>query len=299
VKPVPRIEEAPREALERVGAALLRHEGAAARASTAPWTFAEQLFGERVLLVERQPIRAVRGGRTFASSGAFTPMHTDSQAHFGVPASAQVLVCARPAASGGESTLVDAFDLVDDVAARDPELHDALFDERRTIPFYFGEVSGPTVVCRREHVFFTHGPAPGPGDALGERLQRHVDAAPRAVLRLEAGDILVVNNHRVLHGRLPFEDPAREMVRLLVWLEAPWDAPPAIARRVQREKTPSDPLASRRLAVVLKLLRGTPPGVLSAREKIPEAVLYRWREQALRGAADALGDDDDAQRFTS
>ncbi|HEY8090061.1 MAG TPA: hypothetical protein VIF09_19500, partial [Polyangiaceae bacterium] len=90
------------------------------------------------------------------------------------------------------------------------------------------------------------------------------------------------------------------MVRLLVWLEDPWSAPPAIAQRVHREQTPRDPLASRRLAVVLKLLRGTPPGVLSARERIPEAVLYRWREEALRGAADALGeDDDDAQRFTS
>ncbi|HEY8091782.1 MAG TPA: TauD/TfdA family dioxygenase, partial [Polyangiaceae bacterium] len=221
MKPVPRVDEAPREAVEQVGAALLHHEGAAARASTAPWAFAEQLFGERVLLVERQPIRAIRGGRTFASSGAFTPVHTDSQAHFGVPASAQVLVCARPAASGGESTLVDAFGLLDDVAARDPELHDSLFDERRTIPFYFGEVSGPTVACRRGHVFFTHAPVPRPGDALGERLQRHVDAAPRVVLRLEGGDVLVVNNHRVLHGRLPFEDTAREMVRLLVWLEDP------------------------------------------------------------------------------
>ena len=285
---VPQTEGRLRAAVERSGSAVLRIEAAAARATTAPWSFAEELFGERVLLVERQPIRAIPGGRTFASSGVFTPAHTDSQAHLGVPASAQVLVCARPAATGGESTLLDAWALLDVLGTRDPELRDRLFDTPRTVPFYFGDVVGRTVTRRRGHVFFTHAPVPRPGDVLAERLQRHVDAAPRTVLRLESCDVLVADNHRMLHGRLPFDDPSREMVRLLVWLETPWAVPPSIASRAHAEDGPPDPLASRRLAVVLELLRGTPPALLAARERIPESTLYRWRDQALCGAAAAL-----------
>jgi hypothetical protein len=291
VNAVPRVPGAPRAALESVGAAVVTSPDAAARASASPWAFAEKLFGERVLLVERQPIRAVPGGRTFASSGVFTPSHTDSQPHFGVPASAQVLVCARPAASGGESTLVDAWQLLDSLAATDPMLHARLFDEPRTIAFYFGELSCRTVSLRRGHLFFTHAPVPRPGDGLAQRLQPHVDRAPRATLRPERDEILVVNNHRVLHGRMPFDDPARDLVRLLVWLETPWVAPAALAVRAHVEDTPPDPAASPRLSLVLELLRGVPPGLLAAREGLPEATLYRWRELALRGAASALDSD--------
>jgi hypothetical protein len=40
--------------------------------------------------------------------------------------------------------------------------------------------------------------------------------------------------------------------------------------------------------VVLELLRGVAPGVLASRERIPEAVLYRWRDAALAAAGRAL-----------
>jgi len=274
--------------METAGAAVLHVPSAAAEASASPWAFAERLFGERVVMVERQPIRAVPGGRTFASSAAFTPLHTDSQTHFGVPASAQVLACRRPADEGGESTLVDTWSLLARIAEEDPDLHARLFDEVRTLRFYFGDFVGATVSRRRGHLFFTHAPAPPPGDATAARLQSFVDRAPRGIVRVLADDVLVVNNHRTLHGRLAFEGSSRELVRLLVWLEAPWAAPEALVRRARPEDTPPDPAASRRLAVVLELLRGVAPGILAAREKIPEAVLYRWREAALAAAGRAL-----------
>jgi hypothetical protein len=285
---VPRNEGALRATVEASGAAVLRAPTAAAEAAASPWAFAERLFAERVVMVEQQPIRAVPGGRTFASSSAFTPMHTDSQRCFGVPASAQVLVCRRPAERGGESTLVDAWALVRAAADEEPELHARLFDEVRSLRFYFGDFVGPTVSHRRGHLFFTHAPAPPPGDATAARIQSRVDRAPRAVLRLAEDEVLVVNNHRMLHGRLAFDGFARELVRLLVWLEAPWAAPDAIARRAHREDGPSDPVCSRRLAVVLELLRGVAPGVVAARERLPEAVLYRWRDEALAAAGRAL-----------
>jgi hypothetical protein len=285
---IPCITGAPRAAMEAAGAAVLHMEGAPAEATASPWTFAERLFGERVVMVERQPIRAVPGGRTFASSAAFTPLHTDSQTHFGVPASAQVLVCRRPAERGGQSTLVDAWTLLPAVAEQDPDLYARLFDEVRTLRFYFGDFVGATVSRRRGHLFFTHAPAPPPGDATAARIQSLVDRAPRGIVRVLADDVLVVNNHRVLHGRLAFDGSSRELVRLLVWLEAPWAAPEALVRRARPEEAPSDPATSRRLAVVLELLRGVAPGILASREKIPEAVLYRWRDAALAAAGRAL-----------
>jgi hypothetical protein len=48
--------------------------------------------------------------------------------------------------------------------------------------------------------------------------------------------------------------------------------------------------AQRRLEVVLELLRATPAGVLSGRERVPESELYRWRDQVLRAALAAVAD---------
>ena len=45
------------------------------------------------------------------------------------------------------------------------------------------------------------------------------------------------------------------------------------------------------LGVVLELLRGVPPGALSAREGVPEPEIYRWRDAVLRGAAGGLGEE--------
>lgn len=245
-----------------------------------PWGWAEALLGRRPLLLERQPIRPIPGGRSFASRDGGAPLHTDSQALLGVPAHLQVLLCARAAAAGGETTLVDAWRLVERLERDDPALHTALFDAPRTLRFYFGTFTGPTVSRRRGHVFFTHPPAPAPGDAVGARVQAAVERQPRVVRRLETGEVLVVNNHRLLHGRLPFQDPARELVRLLIWLHEPPAAPPRIAGRA-REAPPlpaPGPLDARRRAVVQELLAGAPPGVLERREGVREEELYRWRD---------------------
>jgi gamma-butyrobetaine dioxygenase len=52
-----------------------------------------------------------------------------------------------------------------------------------------------------------------------------------------------------------------------------------------------DPQARRRLRVVLDLVRGVPAGVLSAREGVPEAELYRWRSAALAAGLNALAEE--------
>jgi len=276
-------------------------------AARAPWAFAERLLGERPRLVERQPIKAVPGGTSFASNSAPTPLHTDSQMFAGAPPGVQVMACLGAAERGGEHLFVDGWALCAEVRARDAELYRLLFEAPRRIPFVFGDVFGPTVALRGGAVAFTHSPMPPRGDRIAERLAPFVDAAPRIAVRTAAGEILVADNHRVLHGRRGFAGGAREHTRLLVWLAAPHDAPPELLARasgvaaatsvrlagappaVLRRLGLALPSTDRRLGVVLEMLRGVPPGVLARREGIPEPELYRMRDAALAAAEAALG----------
>ncbi len=289
-----------REEVERAGWALVRAADVggdlAREASVSPWAAAERLFGERAEMVERQPIRAIPGGRSFASSDVYTPLHTDSQPYLGAPPSLQVMICVRPAAEGGETILADGWELARRAQRDEPDLARRLYEEPRRISFYFGDVVGATIARWRGHTAFTHAPVATEGDALGPRVRALVDRAPRIELRPGAGDVLVVDNHRMLHGRRAFADRtgqgSREFVRLLVWLAQPFAVDETISTRA-RDVTSASPSPSplddatvaHRLAVVTELLRGAPPGMLSVRERISEAELYRWRDAALGGSA--------------
>ncbi|WP_434046442.1 MULTISPECIES: TauD/TfdA family dioxygenase [Sorangium] len=296
------------------GFAVLRgDEGALApeEAARAPWGFAERLLGARPLLVERQPIKAVPGGRSFAASSAAAPLHTDSQCFAGAPPAVQIMACVRPAERGGGCLLRDGWALLATIERDDPELFRALFTVHRRIPFVFGDVFGPTVSLRDGALALTHAPIVPPGDAIAARLARFVEASGREVIELSlgAGDILVVDNRRMLHGRRAFEGGAREFVRLLVWTGAKLPSPraynalaaqvaedaarrlaaaPEATRRRLGLGAPPLPEARRRLGLVLEMLRGVPPGVLAARERIPEPQLYRLRDAALAAAEEAL-----------
>src|SRR5262245_26758302 len=101
-----------RAELAEKGVAVMRGDApdlSAEEAVRSPWSFAERVLGERPVLVERQPIKAIPGGRSFASSSAETPLHTDSQMFAGVPPSVQVLVCVRPADRGGACVFADGW----------------------------------------------------------------------------------------------------------------------------------------------------------------------------------------------
>lgn len=297
-----------RDEVARRGYAVARMGDVARDAAMAPWSFAERLLREAPRMVERQPIRAVAGGRSFASTDVFTPLHTDSQLYLGAPPSAQVMVCARPAAQGGETHLVDAWALCESIERDDPPLFDALLRTPRRMPFVFGDVFGATLALRGGALVFTHSPMDTPRDPVAARLVTHLARSERVALRVEAGEVLVVDNHRMLHGRSAFRDAGREFVRLLVWGAAPCGDHPryralcaAVGASLERvegaplrvqagfgELAVADDEASRRLRVVLEMLRGVPPGVLAARESVPERELYAWRDAALVGALGAV-----------
>ncbi|MBX3190731.1 MAG: TauD/TfdA family dioxygenase [Labilithrix sp.] len=263
--------------------------------AASPYTFAERLLGLEPLLVERQPIRPVDEGRSFASTRGPTPLHTDSQMFLGVPAAIQILVCIKPASSGGESLLLDGARLLARLERDEPSLADAIFDVDRVQRFFFGDVSGPTLALRGGHLAWTVSPPDtvGPG-SIGARLAEEIARDEReasVVVALRAGEALIASNHRMLHGRKAFEGD-RELVRLLVWLDTPLAADPRHVKRAKEVAPPPLPHVRMRIRAVLAILRGVPPAKLARENGASEATLYGWRDAFLRGGLRALEDED-------
>jgi hypothetical protein len=298
--------------LAEAGLAWVRAPELAEAASREPWACAERLMGERAVLLERQPIRAVPGGRSFSSGRMAAPFHTDSQTLLGVPPHVQVMACAGAAENGGESLYLDTRALLARLEREDPDLLAGLFTTARRFPFVFGDVFGPTVSIRGGSLVFTHTARPLSDDALATRLRPRLEKEPVIEVRAAAGDLVVIHNHRLLHGRRAFEDERRSFTRLLIWRTRPWSAPARwlaraeAAARAVRDRLRDAPSGVREayglsetpaaepghhLGVVLELLRGVPPGVLSAREGVSEPEIYRWRDAVLRGAATGLAED--------
>lgn len=229
-----------------------------------PWDLVYELVGRRPEMVERQAIRPVAAPKSFAGSARFTPFHTDSQDFLGAPPGLQVMVCRRAAASGGETRLLDGWALLDRLARTDPPLHDALTRTPRLHRFYFGDVTRPTVADVGGHFAWTHSPMPAT-DAIGTALAREIEREPVIEVAVQAGETLLVDNHRMLHGRNAFIGTDREFVRVLAWFPRP-------------------PSSLGRLSVVLEMLTGVAPSRLAAREGVDEATLYAWRNRALSAA---------------
>jgi gamma-butyrobetaine dioxygenase len=96
-----------------------------------------------------------------------------------------------------------------------------------------------------------------------------------------AGETLLVDNHRMLHGRAAFWGAERDFVRVLAWFAEPLAEHPTHRGAHGRSSLG-------RLSVVLELLVGVPPSRLAAREGISEPELYEWRNRALSEAQAAL-----------
>jgi hypothetical protein len=252
-------------------------------ASTSPYELAEALLGVAPLLVERQPIRPLPEARSIASSREQAPLHTDSQMLLGIPPAVQILVCVKPAARGGESTLVDGDGVIARLDRDDPALARAAFEIDRRQRFYFGDVDGPTIALRGGHLAWSLAPRAEPNDGPGAALVRAVTAHERIEIPLAANEALLASNHRMLHGRRSFEGE-RELVRLLVWLEHPL-APFASGLDPARAKILAPPLDAdhaTRLRAVFALVRGVPPAKVARDRGVSEATLYEWRDAFVR-----------------
>ncbi|NUP13202.1 MAG: hypothetical protein HOW73_44755 [Polyangiaceae bacterium] len=258
-----------------------------------PWQFAEQLSGEPPLMVERQVIRAVPEGRSFASTNGPTPLHNDLQLFRGRPADLQVLVCVQPATSGGTSLLLDSRLVVEALEQHDRALYSAVFEVPRAFPFIAGMVVAPTIARFGEHIAFLHAPRPAPNDPLFSKVMAQLEAHPPARIDLRAGEILVADNHRVLHGRTAFSDPRRELVRFLVWLRRARAVPASIrsrARELPVSRAAHIEPTERDVELVTRMVAGVSPGALARKSGVAEPRLYALRDALFEVAREQLGD---------
>ena len=214
-----------RRLVARDGAAVLTGQGpseAEARAAVAA------VFAGSVLALP--DAAAVREGgdkdrKAYGTADAL-PLHTDGFAygdrapdHFG-------LSCVRQGEAGGESVLVDSYRLLDVI---DPELRAFLTETvvDHAEPDMHPAVSPLAIVTAHDRLAVRRVPwvRPAPDDADPARTEALLERWRLVVLdqhaaarrfRLQAGDVAVIDNYRVLHGREPYEGD-RLMWRVWVW----------------------------------------------------------------------------------
>lgn len=165
---------------------------------------------------------------TLSTSTGPAGFHTDAQYH-PEPEDYVCLFGVRPAADGGVTRLLRYDAAVNALRARrdGEELLAALGRPvwRWQVPGAFAatpRLSAPTTALagggrirwRRDNLE----PAPDlPADSA-TRIDAAFDGAAGTVsLALESADMLVIDNHRVMHARTPFSDPRRLMLRVRLW----------------------------------------------------------------------------------
>ena len=171
----------------------------------------------------------------------FQTGHTDGFAYGDRYPDYIFLLCVRPAASGGESFVVDTYPMLDALAAS-PDREDRAFHEfltttpvEQTEPGYqtsLAPVIGCTPAGRRMSRWT---PVQKPNAALPEHereqharwLARWRDLAHEASagaprFTLQPGETICLDNYRMLHGRTGFDDVERALWRIWAWTtEAP------------------------------------------------------------------------------
>ena len=148
--------------------------------------------------------------------------HTDQPYRRPVPG-IQMLHCLHNAAPGGDSTLVDGLAAAEWLAAADPAAYDAMVETPMDFRYDMGTDTvvnrGYTIEVDRSGRFRRMNfntkldvPIPGPGVLLddyyrGRRMLTEWlnDPAHQVTFRLEPGDLMFMDNHRVLHGRTAFD----------------------------------------------------------------------------------------------
>lgn len=191
--------------------------------------------GELVRRVEDRGSRIGQGTSRYSDSRFGGSIHTDG-AEVAMPVPDYfILLCVRPATFGGALQIVHLGDILPGLEAegaaavlRD-DFHfdrrgDAARGEPPTVvkPILFRHGARDGITYLREYVEAGHGHPGVPAltatqrdalDALDRRLGN-----PSVVTEgtLQPGEIVVVANHRVLHGRTTFEDEAAGRTRLLV-----------------------------------------------------------------------------------
>jgi alpha-ketoglutarate-dependent taurine dioxygenase len=168
-----------------------------------------------------------RPGATFSLRAGEARLHTDAQYHRR-PEDLVCLFCVRPAAAGGHTRVLHAADAVAAVR-RHPRARQVLLELARpqwswVAPEVFQAESG-----HRSAILPGDGTIRWRGDNLRSGLsvdqvraaaafEACVEAASGVVeVRLGAGDLVVLDNRRTMHGRTAFWDRCRLLLRVRLW----------------------------------------------------------------------------------
>lgn len=243
---VPQRTADPTEAWEWVqqdGAAILNEENLSAEGTLQA---GRAFIGNKLLAMgDPFPVKAEPSPRiSYAPISERLPSHTDGFGYGDKTPDYICLHCILQSAEGGDSFLIDGYSLLDQLV-QDPE--QKLFMEwMRTLPIdqtktdreaYIGPILRETVSGRqqiRRHPYYQK-PAAEYGDPTEQQrmidqwsslLQQWDEKAAR--FKLFPGDVLVIDNYRMLHGRDAYvnkEGSLRVLNRLWLWSTASFGAP--------------------------------------------------------------------------
>lgn len=238
------------------GAVILTGAGATAEAAMAA---ARTVFAGRALAIpEAAEVRA--GGVMDQVVNRPSPeealgVHTDGFGYGDFYPDYFILLCARDSAVGGESFLVDGYQLLDRLGSTGrPGLGEQLetvpFDQteegmHRSVSPLVGRTAGGRRMVRRFPFQRPRSESADP-DAdtalLGEwdRMCREAGASALR-FRLQAGEAAIIDNYRMLHGREPYKDVERLMWRVWVWTDAAKGVPAgSLASDTRYARVPSE-----------------------------------------------------------
>lgn len=171
-------------------------------------------------VIDDTPVRVVPGKRTYLASPNAIPLHTDHPR-----AALLAWRCEAQDENDGASLLVDGREVV-----RGLDLHTRQTLTRTELPAMvrLGDPPLPTPILGRDRddaaLFYAPWlePIGRPLDALEplRAFRAALAAVPPSTHRLAPGDILVVDNHRMLHGRARVADRSTRRLRRL-WIARP------------------------------------------------------------------------------
>jgi gamma-butyrobetaine dioxygenase len=155
----------------------------------------------------------------------FFDLHTDIVGNAYLPPHLQIMICLRPAEVGGESLVQDGWAILRRLQKKRPALFRRLFHIPRLDVRMAATLVGPLVSDRWGNLVCTCPVRPTSSDEIGRQFKRESMRTPPAAFRPRAGEVLVLNNHRWLHGRTAFEGNERHLVRILAWRRSPLPSP--------------------------------------------------------------------------
>lgn len=230
-----------RHLVEQRGAAILSGWGTSADDAVAA---AHAVFGADVLEAP-SPSEVRIGGdrdRRLPTIDNTTPLpaHTDGFAYGDRYPDHFLLSCAHASPVGGESFLVDGEAVVTQLAARrgGRDLVERLQtvpvdqtepDMQRSVSPIIGRTDAGRLMLRRfpfqRPSAESTEPARDAGmiDAWKDAITTAAQDAPR--FKLHAGDVAVIDNYRMMHGREGYADLERRMWRVWVWTTSAWGVP--------------------------------------------------------------------------